>query len=412
MIRQTLLAASLLLTAASLFAQTPDHLVGVTRMAPSLRHQDHWACAPIGQCPLPWFPNAAGLPPHAGGTGWDPTRSGAWITNGLVLGKSDDNCGIQCPPVAFPGLGPNAFATGLEVVESQNQLWMIDSLGILHFYNLGCPVVPAGQCPTGLVPGAIQQCTSGLAVDECNGLVFISYPDFATGANWVIVSNIAMPCMPVQRFLVPNCLPVGLGPITGLAVNGCRGLLYATDGVATVALQYVPAAPAVAIINQFCCPGPATLDPMIGLAVRPGRATPMPATCANGSCPPCPMTFDLRGDPNLGNATFGFRLGNAPANQLAWAVVGTGPCSAPGLMTPLLCGPIFAVPILGTLGPNFTGGTVGCTGGTVFPMPLPMIPALCGAVLSAQSLVFCGGATTTAVGTAISDCLSFQIQCN
>ena len=84
------------------------------------------------------------------------------------------------------------------------------------------------------MPGPVQQNTSGLAVDECHGLVFISYPDFATGANWVIVSTIANPCVPMQRIQVATCPGVPpLSPITGLAVNGCPGILYATDGINT-----------------------------------------------------------------------------------------------------------------------------------------------------------------------------------
>jgi hypothetical protein len=410
--RTTFLAAALLpLAAAFSPAQTPDHLVGVTRNAPLLRHLDHWTCAQLAQCPL-GFPNAAALPPWAGGTGWDPIRSGAWVTNGQFLAKFDDNCNVQCPPVPFPGLGAVSVATGLEVVESQNQLWMIDSNGILHLYALACPPVPAGVCATPMVGGPVQQRTSGLAVDECGGFVFISYPDFGTGANWIVVSTVANPCVPLQRIPLQPCPGAVFGPITGLAVNGCSGILYATDGVNTVAINYVPAAPAIAITGTNCCLPPVVgPDPLIGLAVRPGRATSAGAVCANGVCPPCPMNHTLRNDPNLGNAQFSLGLDSAPAGSLAWCVIGAGPCSPPGVLVPPLCGPLFATPILGTIGPVLTGGVGGCTGTATFPLGLPVIPGLCGAVLSSQCVVFCQN-TAGLIGTSVSNCLSWQLQCN
>ena len=42
-------------------------------------------------------------------------RSGAWITDGRNLAQVDDNCVVLCPPMAIPGLAPNAVATGLYV---------------------------------------------------------------------------------------------------------------------------------------------------------------------------------------------------------------------------------------------------------------------------------------------------------
>jgi len=68
--------------------------------------------------------------------------------------------------------------------------------------------------------------------------------------------------------------------------------------------------------------------------------------------------------------------------------------------------------LLGILGPVPTGGVVGggvCDGAARFPLPLPLIPSLVGTVISAQSIVLCAS-LTGAVGTAMSNCLSFELQ--
>jgi hypothetical protein len=152
------------------------------------------------------------------------------------------------------------------------------------------------------------------------------------------------------------------------------------------------------------------VDPMVGLAVRPGRATSMGNPCANGVCPACPMVHSLGNDPNLGNAFFRLDLDQAPASSLAWCIFGTGPCNAPGVSGPPLCGPIFATPALGSLGPNPTGGLGPCAGSTNFSFPLPPWAGLAGWTISSQCVVLCvsGGS----IGTSISNCLSYTLQGN
>jgi hypothetical protein len=118
----------------------------------------------------------------------------------------------------------------------------------------------------------------------------------------------------------------------------------------------------------------------------------------------------LRNDPNLGNAQFTLGVGSAPANSLVWVVLGAGPCAQPGANLPVLCGPLFATPILGTLGPVLSGGVGACDGQGQFALPLPVAPNLCNATVSSQAVALCvaGGA----VGTAMSNCLSWTLQCN
>lgn len=406
---RSLLLPLLPVLAAGLAAQTPAHLVGITRAMPALRHVSHAPCALLGQCALPLPSPAVVGPAFAGGTAWDPTRSGAWVSNGVLLAKFDDNCAPMCGPMPIPTLGGNAFVTGMEVVEGLNQLWLIDSLGILHFYSNSCPPVPLGQCNTGLGPTAIGNVTTGLAVDELNGLVFISHPVFPVGPNRIVVSQLAAPCNPVSQFVLPACF-AAFGAVQGLACDWGNQVLYATDGANTVAMNYLWLAPNVIPGPITCCAAPAVADPMVGLAVRPGRATSVGQPCANGSCTPCPQVHTLRNDPCLGNAQFTLGLDQAPAGALALLAIGIGPCAVPGLVAPPLCGPLHTIPYLGSVGPNLTGGSGVCDGSTNFNVPLPVAPGLAGQVFSSQAVTIClaGGA----LGFAMSNCLSWQLQGN
>jgi hypothetical protein len=404
----TLLPLLLPALAAFATAQTPAHLVGLTRFAPMLRHVDHAPCAMLAQCAVP-IPPPAAFPPFAGGTAWDPVRSGAWVSNGVLLAKVDDNCTMQCPPAPIPTLAGNAFVTGMELVEGMNQLWLIDSLGVLHFYTNACPPVPLGTCNTGLGPTAIGNVTTGLAVDELNGIVFIAHPMFPTGPNRIVVSPLGAPCNPVSQFILPTCT-TAFGAVTGLACDWGNQVLYATDGVGTVAMTYGWAPPNVLVGPVTCCGAGVAADPMVGLAVRPGRATSVGSSCANGSCAPCPQVHTLRNDPCLGNAQFRLGLDQAPAGALAILAIGIGPCVVPGVALPPLCGPLHTTPLLGTVGPNLTGGTGVCDGSTDFNVPLPVAPGLAGQVFSSQALTICLGGGV--MGFGMSNCLSWRLQGN
>jgi hypothetical protein len=405
----SLLTIVLPIFVAALPAQGPDHLVGITRATPFLRHESHTPCALLSQCALP-MPGSAGLPGFVGGTAWDPTRSGAWVSNGLLLAEFDDNCVVQCPPMPIPTLGPNAFVTGMEVVEGPNELWLIDSLGNLHRYTNSCPPAPLGVCNTGLAPTAIGNVTTGLAVDEGRGIVFISYPIFPGGPNRIVVSLLTAPCVPVSQFVLPPCF-TAFGAVLGLACDWGNAILYATDGTSTVAMSYTFATPVVTPGAITCCPpiAPAA-EPMIGLAIRPGRATTIGIPCANGPCPNCPQIHSLRNDPCLGNAAFTLGLDQAPSSAFVLLAIGSGPCMAPGVIAPPLCGPLYTLPLLGTLGPNITGPGLPCSGTTNFNIPLPVSLPLAGVVLSSQCVTICP--SSTGLGFGMSNCLSWQLQGN
>ncbi|MBK8101343.1 MAG: hypothetical protein IPK26_30035 [Planctomycetes bacterium] len=403
--------AGLALATAAL-AQTPDNLIGITRTTPILAQRDHAGCANLPFCNPPGFPAAPAVP-YAGGTAWEPAREAAWISNGFLMALVRPGaCNYLCPPFPAPLVSPNAMVTGLEHCESINETWILDSFGNIYRCPYACPLVPVAVCNTGL-PLTATSATGGLAVDEKNRIVFYTYTDWTTSATRLFMATMAAPCTPFQIVAVPGCGGMLLRGVTGLAVDACSQTLYLTDGVTTMGWSYtVAGGPTVVFGAQTCCtlPPPMPGDQMIGLAVRSGRPTSTGATCANGACPACPMLHGTIGSPNLGNANFTLDLQSAPLGALAWCIVGVGPCVPPGPFFPPLCGPIQAGPMLGTLGPVPTGGGVGCGGSAAFPLGLPMIPGLCGAVLSSQCVAFCSAGGM--IGTSLSNCLTWQIQSN
>jgi len=396
-------------------AQTPNNLIALTRNTPMVYQRDHTACTTLAPCLPAGFP-AAPPQPYAGGTAWDPVRNAAVISNGFLLAEVDPTtCAYVCPPIPAPTLSPNAMVTGLEFVESLNQIWMIDSFGILYQLQYSCPPTVLTTCNTGL-PLTATNATGGLAVDECNGLVFYSYTNWTTGANVIHVASMANPCLTFQLAVPAGCTTstVPLRGITGLAVDGCRGVLYMTDGIQTIGWNYtVLPGPVVAFGTQSCCllPMPAG-DLMVGLAVRSGRETSTGSVCASGACPLCPMVHTLGNSPNLGNSNFNLRLDQAPTNAFAWCGIGIGPCSAGGPIAVPFCGPLLIGPLAVLLGWNITSAGLPCTGATVFNQPLPMNPTLCGLIASSQCAVICVDPATGAVGYSMSNCISWEVQSN
>ena len=402
------------LLAAFAAAQTSNYLVGLTRNTPVVNKRDQTTCTQLPICSPPGFPPAVAQP-YAGGTAYDPMRQGTWISNGVLLAEVDDNCNYICPPAPAPLVSPNAVVTGLEEVESLNQVWMLDSFGNIYQMQYGCPPAVLNICNTGL--GLVGNlATGGLAVDECNRLVFYSYSNWVTGATQIHIATLALPCQTIQVATPAPCIPgTAPRPVTGLACDGCRNILYMTDGFTTIGWSYtVLPGPVVVFGAQNCCtlpsPTPLGADPMIGLAVRSGGATSLGPTCSNGACPACPMIHSLRNSPNLGNLAFGLDLTGASPGSLVWCIIGAGPCAGGGPVIPPLCGPIFTGPTLGTLGPVVAPPSLPCSAFVTFNMPLPMLPGFCGVVLSSQCAALCPA--SSGIGTSLSNCLSWELQSN
>lgn len=404
---QTALAAATL--ASAVVAQTPNNLIGLTRSTPILDQRDHVTCTPMPFC-APAIPPAPAVP-YAGGTAWDPIRNAAIISNGFLLATVDPNtCAMLCPPIPAPTVSPNAMVTGLEMVESQNQIWQLDSFGALTRLTHTCPPTVISVCNTGL-PLTATMATGGLAVDELNGYVFYGYSDFSGAVNTVRVATVANPCQIVQIATPAPCgaLPPLRG-ITGVAVDAGRQVLYLTDGFQTIGWQYAPAGLGVTFFGQSCCALPPTIpgDQWIGLAVRSGRETSTGTPCATGSCPACPTSHVLRNSPNLGNGQFALGLDNLPLSSFAVAGIGVGPCLPVGPVVAPFCGPIHvALPTITTIGPAFSPAGAGCGASVNFPLPLPNNPVFAGLVLSSQCAIFCAGG-----GNALSNCISFELQGN
>jgi len=389
-------------------AQITGNLIGLTRTTPALS-QRNLTCVPAPICVVPGL-----IPPSlpwAGGSAWDPMRDVLWVSNGpQIAAVVPGTCTMFCTPQPAPLINPAFTVTGLEVVESQNRLWMLDSNGVIYQCTLTCPPTRISTCNTAFT-SVPSWSTGGLAVDECNGLVFCTYSNWNTVANVLGMARIATPCQFFNQLPVPTSC---LGAITGLAVDGCRRVLYLTDGTVTMSWNYVVGtgpAPTVTFANYTCCSMVSPTGPLVGLALRTAGAVSTGGPCSNGSCPSCAMNHVLRGSPNLGNASFGLDVNGAAFDTFIWCVIGIGGCNSTGPVIPPLCGPaLVSSPTLGTLGPFHAPLGSGCSVYAPFNLPLPMMPGLCGMPLSSQCIALC--ATGSPLGTALSNCLSWTLQSN
>ncbi|MBK8095999.1 MAG: hypothetical protein IPK26_02775 [Planctomycetes bacterium] len=397
---RALVPVAITLLTATAFAQT--RLVGLTHATASLLHRHQAACVNTSCTPV-GFPPMAGLP-YFGGTAWDPIQSGAWISEGNLLALVGPGCGYLCPPAPAPVPGS---VTGLEVVESLNEIWATDSLGNIVRLNRSCPPTFLSSCNTGIVSTPTRG-LSGLAVDEGRQLVFWCVGDWALGSTRLFVAQMGTPCAPFHAEVPTACSPPGLRVLTGLAVDWGNSILYMTDGMTTMGWSYVynPAGPSIAFTPVSCCTVPAA-DLMIGLAVQTEPAVPAGNPCASGTCPACPMLHTTVGDPNLGNAAFGLALDGAPAGSVAVCVLDLGTCVSPGVTLPGFCGALWmTLPLFGNSPPLFPTGP-GCAASTVWSLPLPPVTWLAGLPLASQFVAFCPGG-----GISLSNCLSFVLQGN
>ena len=403
---RSLFLLSVLATATSLAAQAPPppRVVGLTFGAPMVPTIDPGTCQ-YQLCNGAVLPPAAN--PLAGGTAHDATDGATWITTGLFLAKVDtrNQCLVVCPPQPVPIPAGANFATGLAFSEAQRVLWIsYDNNVIARFGVQGCQLLPQGFCQA---PVALQHMVTGLATDDINGFLFYASSPIGGGGpafGLVYQAPIATPCNPFCRFPIPSCTGALFTQITGLGWEPCRQLLYATDGVGLVGSQLLPNCQ---VNPAICCPGPFAA-PLIGLDVMPSNAVPMGVSCTQGACPVCPaMRHDTVGDATIGNPFFALTLRNAPSGAVSILVISIGQfCTPPGF--PLFfCGPILTPPPLTTFGGFPTGGTGGCSGGILFPVPLPPNPALCGMPMSSQFVGLCPANPLT--DNFVSNCLSWMI---
>ncbi|MFY9343302.1 MAG: hypothetical protein WAT39_12475 [Planctomycetota bacterium] len=398
-----LLAAAL--AAATAIAQQP-HLIGIGGSASTLVHLQQNACALLATASPAGFPPLIGQP-NEGGAAWDPVLSGAWISNGPTIACVDDNGNYLCAPVPSPTPFP---ITGLECVEHLNELWATDTRGNLARMTRTCPPTFLSLANTG-VPWTANSGLSGLAVDEGNGLVFYTESDFITWSTILHVATLANPTVQFFSFNVANwIMPCSLPfrPAHGVAVDWAARRIYLTDGLQTISTYYWLPPNFLFGFGVNCCTL-FTPDHLIGLAWRPGGATPFGGPCANGTCTPCPMVHGLVNDSNMGNLGFQLRLTNAQSGGVALCHVSWGSCSSPGWNIPGLCGPLWTTTNTLTTLSALVLGPPGCNGTATFALPLPPIAIFGYPPVSSQCIELCPGG---GLNTAMSNCLDWNLQGN
>ncbi|MCC7062770.1 MAG: hypothetical protein IT456_08205 [Planctomycetes bacterium] len=399
------IAATLLtlLPAVATLAQSTPNLMGVTLNTPVLHQSVHSTCTQLGNCPLGLLPTSLFYWP--GGAAWDPGSSSAWVTTGQAIGRFDPtSCAVNCGPVPCPKSAAVAEATGLDINDSTNELWTIDSLGWITRSTNNCALGFVNAHNTGLTLSGFTA-TTGITIDELRGLVFYSTADFSIGSGTIYVAPLSNPGAWYQAIPVFDCFS-NTTLITGLAVDAANAVLYWTNGRGTFDWSYTVTGPTVTFTPGACCiqatPFP---DPYTDLSIRWGGATSTGAPCANGNCLPCPMVHSLRNAPLLGT-TLQLGLDLAQVGMPTWCILGVGTCASSGI-TPPLCGNVLVPlnPTTVTLPLQYPTGGVGCSGSTTWLLALPANPSLAGLPMASQCVGLCAP-----FGTAMSNCLSFVLQ--
>src|SRR5262245_62045560 len=140
---RTLSTSLLILFAAAVpaAAQSAPNLIALTLNTPLIHQSVHGTCTSLSQCTplgLP-LPTIVPFPFWAGGTAWDSTNNAVWATTGQMLGRYGMNgCSLQCGPLPCPKSSPAAEATGLDMHDGMNRLWVIDSAGWITECSNSC----------------------------------------------------------------------------------------------------------------------------------------------------------------------------------------------------------------------------------------------------------------------------------
>jgi hypothetical protein len=431
------IARAILGIASALAGQTsamPAELVGLTHSLPTVASLSFASgvCRET-MCSAKGYGIGARVAARAGGTAWDGRQSRVWVSNGSTLALLNVHgtrtlCKLACKPVAapLPAGTTTRYVTGLEFVEAgvqpkpgvpgpSGRLFLSYNNQTLGWLDVrGCALGKPSFCSLLGYLGT-RRIIGGLAADDARGFLFIATSSaVATSpANVIYITSIEKPCAVICKFAVTvdqqKCANVRLGPITGLAYDGCSNALYITDGRVMMygKIQVTTNPVSCRFVHGGCCARTAT-EQFVGLAVKPTQPSSHGVACTNGDCVRCPtMVGGTVGDPVLGNGDFAFTLGRAPANfTTAILAIGFGPCTSGVSLG--FCGPVRIAfgpyrPLVLAFG-NPRPGT-NCLGEMRVPVAIPVNRGLCGLNMSVQWIVACPRG-----GTGVTPCVTMKVQ--
>lgn len=380
-------------------ALTPNALVRQVQCQPGTR------VCPTG---MPTPPS-----PWGGGAAYNAAHRSVWHTQGTRMSEVRiDDCQLLCSEAANLTLGPGSLCTGLEICESRDAMYAVESVpgaAALTVWDLrACPPAVRSVCRFTLP--SRNHIAGAVAVDERQDRIFYAASLWTTAVpqNVVLVARLSDPCNIVCQFPVETCGNTGMVALTGMTYDACEGALYVTDGTQTVVLRSRPTAPCD-FVAVACCPRSPGLGTYVwhGIDIEPVHAGSVGASCTGLNCPTCPaMALSAIGDPVVGNPQFGLSLANAPSPSVFVGAIAPGPCHLPGL--PVFCGRwhtdlagIVWLPGLGL------AGAPGCNGNIDVRLPIPYDYVLCGANLCVQGVVVCRN--STAFGLGLTNALELRI---
>lgn len=336
--------------------------------------------------------------PHAGGAAFDPHRESLWHTEGTRLFEvTPDGCVRGCATPAALVLGPNSLVGGLTFDTRPNQLIHVESVpGVAAIVTY--QLTPSQRCPTRLGACRVMLPTQrhlagAIALDAKRDHLYVATSLFAAGAapqNGILLIDRNDPqCAPRCLLTAQNCGRGTLQAIRAMAYDECDDRLYVSDGRQTSVFRVQHAGTRCPrLLAETCCPTNAPNGQFwAGFDRRPIEPRRLGGGCLpRRSCPTCPTppTLSTSGAAVIGNTSFRFHIGDAPAGTTGFVIFTPGSCVPQNFS----CGTLYpALPTM-VLGPMPLAGGA-CSAGADFPLPIPENFALCNLLLCAQGLLIC-----------------------
>jgi len=349
--------------------------------------------------------------PLLGGTAYDARNESVWVASSSLIERIDlKTCTVGC------WLGPKMIGsgvlTGLAISTRHSRMWHLESaagyLGIQEYDISTCKPTPLTGCKLSLKS---TETSCAITYDEDNDvLIYVITAKGNPPKNRLVIASPSNPCKQICSIDVPNCPTPqrAFYDVTGMAYDSCTKTLHLTDGTSMKQANFTDLLNCKATFTPCCLKGgTATFR---SLALIPGWVVKsMGNGCSTATCTRClRLTLStMGGDPAIGNPSFGFQLDYAPSNSLGILFLGGGACT-PGIKLGFLCVPFYPLVTSLLMSPAIQvsgGGT--CASTAKYPLPIPVMTALCNQKFCAQVLTLCPN--STGLGWGGTNALEFNV---
>ena len=350
--------------------------------------------------------------PFLGGTAYDSRNQTLWLASSSVIEQIDlQNCRVVCW-VGSTKVG-KGVVSGMTISPKNRRLWTIETdpgyLGIQEYDISNCKPKPVKGTRVAL---KTNETSCGIAYDEENDLlIYVVTVAGRIPQNRLVVARPSDPGNQLCSIAVPNCPPPQrtFYDVTGMTYDECSKTLHLTDGTSLKQAKFTDLPNCKATFTACCQKDTSNGARFRSLSLMPAWAQKSLGNgCASAPCTRCLRTTlsTMGGDPALGNPSFGFELTYAPQGSVGVMFLGGGACST-GIKLPFLCVPFYPQLAGMIMSPAITTTGTSCSATAKYPLPIPVMTALCNQKFCTQVLTLCP--SSQGVGWGGSNGLEFNI---